>query len=110
MAKAPSKAAAARRASAQKKAVAAAKSPVGKAPAKVAKPAKPDDLKVISGVGPALEKKVNKMGVWTYAQIADWKKAECDFVDEHLNFKGRIQRDEWVKQAKRLMKDSPNSA
>ncbi len=82
----------------------------GKAPSKVAKPSKPDDLKFISGVGPALEKKVNKMGVWTYAQIADWKKAEIDHVNQHLNFSGRIERDEWVKQAKRLAKTSPNGS
>lgn len=104
------KAAAARRATAQKKAVAAVKGTVGRAPAKVAKPSKPDDLKIISGVGPALEKKVNKMGVWTYAQIADWKKVEIDHVNQHLNFSGRIERDEWVKQAKRLAKTSPNGS
>ena len=91
-----------------KKVVTAAQKAVGKAPTKVAKPSKPDDLKVISGVGSVLEKKVNKMGVWTYAQIADWKKAEIDHVNQHLNFSGRIERDEWVKQCKRLAKTSPN--
>ena len=91
------------------KAASASKS-VGKAPAKIAKPSKPDDLKAISGVGGVLEKKVNKMGVWTYAQIADWKKAEIDHVNQYLNFSGRIERDEWVKQCKRLAKTSPNSA
>ncbi len=101
-----SKVAAARKASAQKKAVAKVTGKIGRAPKKAAKPSRPDDLKVISGVGPTLEKKVNKMGVWTYKQIADWKKPEIDFVDDHLNFKGRIERDEWVKQAKRLMRES----
>jgi len=93
-----------------KKVAAAVKTAVGKAPAKIAKPSKPDDLKAISGVGAVLEKKVNKMGVWTYAQIADWKKADIDYVNQHLNFSGRIERDEWVKQCKRMAKSSPNSA
>ncbi len=105
-----SKAAAARRASAQKKAVANLKKPKGTAPRKVAKPAKPDDLKVISGVGPGLEKKVNDMGVWTYSQIADWKKKEIEYVDDFLNFRGRIERDEWVKQARRLAKEKAASS
>ncbi len=73
-------------------------------PAAVRKPAKPDDLKLISGVGPKLESVLNGLGIYTYKQIAAWKKAECDWVDNHLNFKGRIGRDEWVKQAKALAK------
>ena len=82
----------------------------GKAPAQISKPSKPDDLKVISGIGPKLEKKVNGMGVWTYAQIADWKKPEVEYVDHFLNFHGRIERDEWIKQAKRLAKASAAGA
>ncbi|MEM8743553.1 MAG: proton-conducting membrane transporter, partial [Pseudomonadota bacterium] len=76
-----------------------------RAPAKkktAAKAKKKDDLKKISGVGPALEKKLQGMGVTTYQQIADWKAADIKEVDEKLNFKGRIQREGWVKQAKTL--------
>ena len=36
-------------------------------------PRQPDDLKTISGIGPKLEKVLNGLGVWTYAQIADWQ-------------------------------------
>ncbi len=61
-----------------------------------------DDLKKISGVGPAIEKKLNAMGVKNYKQIAAWKKADIDKADEKLNFKGRIQRENWVAQAKTL--------
>ena len=71
-------------------------------PPSVSKPAKPDDLKLISGVGPALEKKLNALGVYTYAQIAKWTKAEREWVDDHLNFRGRIERDDWVRQAQAL--------
>ncbi len=73
-------------------------------PPKVKKPAKPDDLKLISGVGPVLEKKLNGLGIYTFAQVAKWKKAERSWMDDHLNFKGRIERDDWVGQAKALAK------
>ncbi len=73
-------------------------------PAAVKKPAKPDDLKLISGVGPKIEAILNGLGVYTFAQVASWKKAERDWVDEHLKFAGRIERDDWVKQAKALAK------
>ncbi len=64
----------------------------------------PDDLKLISGVGPVLEGKLHALGITTYAQIAKFKKADIVRVDDVLNFKGRIERDEWVKQAKALAK------
>lgn len=64
----------------------------------------PDDLKLISGVGPVLEGKLNALGITTYAQVAKFKKADIARVDEVLNFRGRIERDEWVKQAKALAK------
>ncbi|TYR35181.1 NADH-quinone oxidoreductase subunit E [Mesorhizobium microcysteis] len=73
-------------------------------PAGVEKPAQPDDLKLISGVGPKLEGVLNGLGIYTYAQVASWKKAERDWVDGYLKFKGRIERDDWVKQAKALAK------
>lgn len=71
-------------------------------PAAIDKPAAPDDLKVISGVGPKLEQVLNGLGVWTYAQIADWSAAEVAWVDETLGFKGRIDRDGWIGQAAAL--------
>ncbi|MDA7946801.1 MAG: hypothetical protein MPJ78_04930 [Hyphomicrobiaceae bacterium] len=78
------------------------KPPAKPAPAKKTAAKKKDDLKKISGVGPALEKKLHGLGVTTYQQIADWKAADIKEVDEKLNFKGRIQREGWVKQAKIL--------
>ncbi|MET3854335.1 NADH-quinone oxidoreductase subunit E [Rhizobium sp. OAE497] len=73
-------------------------------PAGIAKPAAPDDLKLISGVGPKIEGILNELGIFTFAQVAAWKKAEREWVDGYLNFKGRIERDDWVKQAKALAK------
>ncbi len=73
-------------------------------PASIKKPANPDDLKLISGVGPKIEGILNNLGIYTFAQIASWKKKEREWVDGYLRFKGRIDRDEWVKQAKALAK------
>ena len=62
----------------------------------------PDDLKQITGVGPVLEEKLNAMGIYHYAQIAAFTADEVEKVDTELNFKGRIERDEWISQAKAL--------
>lgn len=75
------------------------------APALFTPPAgEPDDLKMISGVGPVLERKLNTLGVTAFAQVAAFKKADIEKLDEALNFRGRITRDDWVKQAKALAK------
>ncbi len=63
-----------------------------------------DDLKQLSGVGPALEKKLHENGVTTFAQIAAWKADDIAAMDEKLNFKGRIEREGWVDQAVKLTK------
>ncbi|WP_394153386.1 50S ribosomal protein L21 [Loktanella salsilacus] len=63
-----------------------------------------DDLKQLSGVGPALEKKLHAEGITTFAQIAAWSDADAEEFGEKLNFKGRIQREGWIEQAKELSK------
>lgn len=64
-----------------------------------------DDLKLISGVGPKLEGMLNDMGVWHFDQVASWRKKEVQWVNDNLEgFKGRIERDNWVSQAKILAK------
>ncbi|MCB1382941.1 MAG: NADH-quinone oxidoreductase subunit E [Notoacmeibacter sp.] len=73
-------------------------------PAGIAKPAQPDDLKMISGVGPKIEGILHSLGIYTFAQVASWKKAEREWVDGYLRFKGRIDREDWVAQAKALAK------
>ncbi|MGI9301863.1 MAG: 50S ribosomal protein L21 [Gammaproteobacteria bacterium] len=62
----------------------------------------PDDLKKISGVGPKLEERLNSLGIYHFWQIAEFKKSDIDKVDDLLNFKGRVERDDWVKQATEL--------
>lgn len=64
---------------------------------------KPDDLKIIKGIGPALEKLCHSLGYFHFDQIAAWTPAEIAWVDDNLEgFKGRVTRDEWVAQAKIL--------
>lgn len=65
---------------------------------------KADNLKMISGVGPKIEGILHSLGIYHFDQIAKWKKAECEWVDGHLKFKGRIIREDWVKQARALAK------
>ncbi|CCV07642.1 NADH-quinone oxidoreductase, E subunit [Mesorhizobium metallidurans STM 2683] len=73
-------------------------------PAGIEKPALVDDLKLISGVGPKSEGILHSLGIFTFAQVASWKKAEREWVDGYLSFHGRIEREDWVKQAKALAK------
>lgn len=89
-----------------KKTTIAAKSATAKKPKSIKKPAKPDDLKRISGVGPKLEGTLNSAGIYKFQQIADWNKAEVEWVDDFLSFKGRIDRDGWIKQCKAFAKET----
>lgn len=71
---------------------------------------KKDDLKKISGVGPKLERLLNQIGVYYFWQVASWNNSDVQTVDNLLEvFKGRIDRDNWVSQAKKL-KLVPGSA
>ena len=63
----------------------------------------PDDLKIIKGIGPALEKLCHSLGYYHFDQIAAWTPAEIAWVDDNLEgFKGRVTRDDWVAQARIL--------
>ena len=65
----------------------------------------PDDLKVIKGIGPKFEGDLNKKGIYYYRQIAAWSGADVKMVEGIIDsIPGRIQRDAWVKQAKKLSK------
>ena len=63
-----------------------------------------DDLKLISGVGPVLEKKLNALGITQFAQVAAFTPEDIAKVDDALSFKGRIERDNWLEQAAELAK------
>lgn len=63
----------------------------------------PDDLTHIVGIGPKLNDLLKGLGITRFDQIAAWGAAEIERVDAHLGaFRGRIDRDHWVDQAKLL--------
>ena len=65
----------------------------------------PDDLELLKGVGPKLNKLLKSLGVTSFEQVANWSAAEIRDVDSNLGaFAGRIGRDNWVDQAKLLVK------
>jgi NADH-quinone oxidoreductase subunit E len=64
---------------------------------------KGDDLRAITGVGPRLEAVLHELGFWHYDQIASWSPSEVAWVNSRLgNFRGRVERDNWIDQARRL--------
>ena len=65
-------------------------------------PAETDDLKLISGVGPVLEEKLNSVGIYRFEQIANWTEQNVEEFEELLSFKGRVERENWIAQAKEL--------
>lgn len=62
----------------------------------------PDDLERIRGIGAVLRQRLNDLGITTFAQLAAFSEADLKRVDEVLNFKGRVARENWVEQAKAL--------
>lgn len=67
---------------------------------KAARKGKADDLKLIEGIGPVLEKQCNSLGIFHFDQIASWGPGEVAWMDANLKgFRGRVSRDKWVAQA-----------
>ncbi len=90
-----------------KKKTTAVKSPAvkkPKAPRKISA-ARANDLKRIGGVGPKIEGILNGLGIYRFDQIAKWTRENIEWVDEQLNFKGRIDRENWIDQAMKLASD-----
>ncbi|WP_372944588.1 NrfD/PsrC family molybdoenzyme membrane anchor subunit [Muriicola sp.] len=68
---------------------------------------KADDLKKVKGIGPKMEKTLNQIGIYTFAQVSRMTEAEYNMLDELTGaFPGRAQRDDWAGQAKKLNKKS----
>jgi len=65
-------------------------------------PAESDDLKLISGVGPVLEEKLNSVGIYRFEQIAKWTERNVEEFEELLSLEGRVEREDWIAQAKAL--------
>jgi predicted flap endonuclease-1-like 5' DNA nuclease len=69
---------------------------------KVAQGGPADDLKRIRGIGVLIERRLNALGVTHYEDIANWTADDIDRISHQLDFKGRIQREGWVEQARIL--------
>jgi hypothetical protein len=65
-------------------------------------PKSPDDLKRISGIGVVLEQKLNRLGIYRYEQVMNLSAAAVAELSKLLAFKDRIDRDDWIGQARRL--------
>ncbi|MCP4437631.1 MAG: hypothetical protein GY810_01675 [Aureispira sp.] len=65
-----------------------------------------DDLTKIKGIGPATAKKLKGVGITSYKQLANLKAKDAEIIAESINFSvSRIEKDEWIKQAKKLLKE-----
>jgi peptide/nickel transport system ATP-binding protein len=64
-----------------------------------------DDLRKIKGIGPKIAGILNDLGIEQYAQIAAWTPADVEGINDHLKFKGRVEREGWIEQAKALLKE-----
>ncbi len=61
-------------------------------------------LQAISGIGPKLERDLRRFGVHTLEQLAELDDEAVDALDAALGeFRGRMRRDDWVGQARRLL-------
>lgn len=67
----------------------------------------PDNLKKISGIGPSIEKTLHELGVYHFRQIAAFTPDNVAWVNQRLRFKGRIEREDWIGQAKKLAGSEP---
>ena len=69
-----------------------------------------DDIKLIGGVGPALEKKLNGAGITSLKELSKLSAKKLAELDEELKLGGRTEREEWVEQAKELLAGKPPRA
>jgi predicted flap endonuclease-1-like 5' DNA nuclease len=69
---------------------------------RVLRSSRPDDLKRIKGIGVVIEKKLMSMGITQYSHIAQWTERDIEMVSQALDFRGRIERENWIEQARIL--------
>jgi predicted flap endonuclease-1-like 5' DNA nuclease len=68
-----------------------------------------DDLKMISGIGPFIEERLHALDIYTFSQISKFSTKDIDTINDAIEyFSGRIERDEWVAQAKELYHNKDN--
>jgi large subunit ribosomal protein L21 len=80
------------------------------APAAAPAAGKGDDISLIGGIGPKIQKALTDAGITTFAQIAAWTPADVERIEGEIKQKGRVAREEWIEQAKELMAGKPPRA
>ncbi|MDF1753003.1 MAG: hypothetical protein P1U89_09535 [Verrucomicrobiales bacterium] len=73
-------------------------------------PDHPDDLTEINGIGESLQRKLNEYGVFQFRQLADWNENNIAAFNDRLSFSGRIERDQWVEQARKFSERASTDA
>ncbi|HEY6564765.1 MAG TPA: hypothetical protein VIY86_09735, partial [Pirellulaceae bacterium] len=73
-------------------------------------PERRDDLRRIHGIGEIIEGRLNELGVFTFEQIMQWTPGIVAHFSKLLNFRDRIERDQWVAQARRLFQERRGAA
>jgi NADH-quinone oxidoreductase subunit E len=63
----------------------------------------PDDLEAVKGIGPVIDKELKSMGIVTFAQLAALTPAQVERIEERIGFPGRVEREQWIAQARKLM-------
>ena len=66
----------------------------------------PDDLKLIKSISADLEIQLRKLNVLKYEQIANFSDEDIANVDEILNLNGRIEKEDWIGQARTLLTEA----
>lgn len=80
-------------------------------PAALAAPrGKADDLKRVRGIGPKIEQTLNNLGIFHYEQIANLNRENILWLNHHLHFPGRIEREHWIDQTRELAKQPVDRA
>ena len=69
-----------------------------------------DDLEVIEGIGPVINGQLRAMGITTFAQVAAWTTADAERIGAELDFPGRIEREQWIDQARQLLAEQQPSS
>jgi predicted flap endonuclease-1-like 5' DNA nuclease len=67
-----------------------------------------DDLKVIRGIGPVLERTLNDADIQTWEQLAALNADEITLIEQSIDFPGRMTREQWVEQATELVAMYPD--
>lgn len=69
-----------------------------------------DDLKKVRGIGPKIEQTLHELGIFHYYQIAGLNRENILWLNNHLHFPGRIEREQWVEQTRELVKQQLDQA